>query len=381
MDKTKKVAIQTCFIDNYGACLQAYALQQSIKKLDCEAKILNFTRYNSNKKKFFEVIKYFVYFSFKFVFPISQISEKIKLKKVFKNFRRNYLEFDTTYKGRDFKSFKKFNDHYNYFVCGSDIIWNPNLRYDNIKFDMLYFVSDENKKIAYAPSFGIYEFPQNRIDECKKYLERFDYLSTREDTGVKILKDTFGLESMHVLDPSLLLSKNEWERLIVDSSLKIENEYCLFYVFDEFDLNPIIDKILKESTYDVYLLTFSNKNNIKKNPRVKRINKNCGPIEFVYLIANSKCVFANSFHAVAFAINMNVPFIVFKRDSFNASKSINSRMESVTRFFKLTDRMQKFDEIINKNINDLIDLDYSEANDILKDEREKSLSYLKKSLM
>lgn len=381
----KRVAIQTCFIDNYGACLQAYAIQKEVNKaLGYEGSlILPFDRYvwfrtfDSNKDKlkiFLKKIRHFRNKSFK---------NNSKIHTNFEKFRNNYLTFDCRKLTRNYKYFYELNNTFDSFVCGSDVIWNPTFRKENLWYDMLRFAEDDKKIIAYAPSFGISHFPSGGglLKEAKNYLGRFTSLSCREDEGVDIIKNQFGLSAEHVLDPTLLLSKEEWSLLAKKSKAKAKKDYVVIYMFDDMPLDKIVNKILEETNYDIYLFPFGNiKNDIFKNKRIHNACLMSGPIEFVYLIGNAKLVLANSLHALAFSINMNTPFVIFNRDELDEEHSINSRMRSMTRMFKFENRIFKFSSFFESQISDYTQMNFDESNSILLKQREFSKKYLKDAI-
>ena len=379
----KRVAIQTCFIDNYGACLQAYAIQKEVNKaLGYEGSlILPFDRYvwfrafDSNKDKlktFLKKIKYFRNKSFK---------NNAKIHRNFEKFRNKFLIFDNRKLTRNYKYFYELNNTFDSFVCGSDVIWNPTFRKENLWYDMLRFAEDDKKIVAYAPSFGISRFPEELCDEAKEHLSRFTSLSCREDEGVKIIKDQFGLSAEHVLDPTLLLSKDEWSLLTKKSKVKAKKDYMVIYMFDDMPLEKIVNKILEETNYDIYLFPFGNvKNYIFKNKRIHNACRVSGPIEFVYLIGHAKLILANSLHALAFSINMNTPFVIFNRDELDEEHSINSRMRSMTRMFKFENRIVKFSNFFDSQISDYTQMNFDESNSILLKQREFSKMYLKDSI-
>ena len=376
----KRIAMQTCIINNYGACLQAYALQQSIKKKYPNCNILNFDRYG-HKAGPIDLLKGLVIYYRDQMKPLSDWNRKHKNNKRFKEFKETYLSIDYKYTGRSFDKFTKANEEYDAFVCGSDIIWNPNLRYANIKFDMLSFADENKTKVAYAPSFGISDFPKEKIPECKQYLQRFNALSCREEQGVNILKNSFDLRGKAVLDPTLLLDKEEWVSGLNICHKEKEKPYYLFYVFDDFDLNGIINHLLEISDLNIYLLLNTRLNkDIKNNERVKLIHESIGPIEFVKYISGAKCVFTNSFHASAFSINFNVPFILFDRDNLDPTKSINSRLDNIVNMFELHDRKMKVKDIELIDINTINNCDYSKANNRLNEMRKDCLNYLFNSI-
>lgn len=370
-----RVALQTCTIDNYGACLQAYALKHSIDKLGFRCSIINFNRYGKDLRLSpKQVIKHIIIK----LYPPQK--NKNRRSFLFDSFRTVFLKM----RGNPTRSKTKYlstNKKYNIFVCGSDIVWNPYLRPENLWFDMLAFADDNSTKIAYVPSFGISHFPDEHLEIAKKFIKRFDYLSCREDEGVAILKNQFGVDASHLLDPTLLLSKSEWLKNLNIKKEEILSNYVFLYYFNEFPIDDLINKILLETSLDVY---YVNKNNVSKsfmsNPRLHCVYNNAGPIEFTKYILNSKLCICNSLHGLAFSINLNIPFLLFGRGNESDKRNINSRLRSMVKMFNVSNRYNQYNNLENININNYIEMDFTSINKILQKKREESLAFLNKAL-
>ena len=367
-----KIGLQTCFIDNYGACLQAYALKKVLENLNHNVDILPFDRYNWQKYSYslkdkLRIIKNNHHL------PIFDSSYNFSRK--FIKFRKEYLKLDVNKINRKVSIFQSYSNNYDAFVCGSDLIWNPNFRKDNLYFDMLGFVEDDKLKISYAPSFGITKFPDDDIWLAKYYLNRFDYISCRESDGVNLINKDFNLSATHVLDPTLLVSSKEWLSLF--KSKKYKRDYVFIYMFDNMPIKQIVHYILSTTNYDVRIIPFGNvSKDIFRNNRVFEHYKNCGPFDFLNLIKNAKLVIANSLHALAFSINFNTPFILFKRDNFSETKSINSRLTSMVYMFGINDRIIDLDSFKKNDIAKYTSMDFSLVNSLLDKQRELSLQFL-----
>lgn len=374
--RRKAIAIQTCFINNYGACLQAFALQQAIIGLGEKAYILPFDRY---KWCCMSPRRYFLH---KCKLLKNRDKQTLSFDRNFERFRAKYLNILTRFCNRDRNKFRAYNKKFDTFVCGSDVIWNPNLNDGkNLWFDMLAFADEGANKIAYAPSFGVVKFPEELAEEAKLYLERFNYLSCREDEGVELLKNDFGLSALHVLDPTMLISREEWISYASKCKRLVKNDYYFIYMFSDMPIKELVNKLLEETSCDVIIIPFGNADDsIFESPRVHNALSDFGPLDFVKAINDAKCVFANSLHALAFSINMNTPFVLFNRDDNKSSTSINSRLRSMIRMFGFNNRLFSFEKFFESNISSIECCSFEESNDILKNEREKSLDYLRKAI-
>lgn len=199
------------------------------------------------------------------------------------------------------------------FIAGSDQIWNPVL--ENGKDPAFFgFCSRRQKKIAYAASFSVDNIPVELKDVVTSYLKKFDAISVRESSAVKIIRDLGVGDVKHVVDPVFLLERYEWEKI---AGKKQKEKYVLVY---DFDANTLIkgcaEKLAKENEWKVY--------SVLKSDYADKSFHDCGPDEFVALVAGAQYVISNSFHATAFSIIFHTPFYVFNREW-----GINSRMRDL----------------------------------------------------
>jgi len=315
-------------VANYGSLFQAYALQTIIEKMGYEAVNINYTpagevggalakttagvsRWGKNPITKLAFLMY-QYPSFSYTFS------------AFKDFRKQYLIETREYTSSE--QIKKDLPDVDLFCTGSDQVWN--LLYDN-KIDDTYFfdfLPDEKKRIAYAASFGGNRFENTDTHKYSEYLKKYSFISVREDSGVEILNE-FGIEGKQVLDPTLLLSKAEWEKLLTRKEKK--EDYILIY-----QLRP-------NKEFDKYAEELSKRTGLK----LIRISAmyfqkfKCGkfdylpkPEEFLWYIKNAACLLTDSFHGTCFAINFRTPFIEILPGRFNA------RNQSLLRVMGVEDR-------------------------------------------
>ena len=346
---------------NYGAILQLFALQKTIESFNEDVIVVNYIskKLESDYKnlKFNKGFKIFLSSVFTFI-PF------IIRKNNFEKFKKDKLKLSIALHNK--RELMEFAKDYDYFIVGSDQIWNYSITNNDSTY-MLDFV-DGDKKIAYAASFGISEIPICLNEWYKNLLKDFKNISVREKQGNKIIKDLCGIEVPVVLDPTLLLNKQEWSLLA-----KIENVkrgYILVYCIKK---SKYIEKMSK------FLIKQKNLEVIVLNPRTKDIynkssNSVAGPEDFVELFLNAEYVLTNSFHGTAFSINFNKKFLC-ELDS--KPHNVNSRLESLLDLLNLQDRIIKKENDLEK-IND--EIDYKRVNNILEIERKKSLGYLKTSL-
>ncbi len=218
----KKIAIVTLNgYFNYGNRLQNYALQETLKSLGFEIETImntNKTLYSSNvtfmervnnlknksKKEIYGILEYKVWR--KVNKYETQKSEEIRTE-VFKKFTHNHIK-ETDYSISDNSMPEDLSLRYDYFVAGSDQVWNPNYIHGS-PINFLIF-AEQHKRIAYAPSFGVSEVKAEYIKNYKEWISGMHKLSVREDDGAKIIKDLTGRDAPVLVDPTLLITKEKW---------------------------------------------------------------------------------------------------------------------------------------------------------------------------
>ena len=360
----KKVGIITMIGNNFGNRLQNYALQEYLKKNGVEVETIYNYVYEipKTKRKILSIPK-------KIYIKLNNIiSEKIyknqikKRNSLFSIFNDKYVIFSKERVDKKY-DLTKLSSLYENFIVGSDQVWNP-YAYRNKDIDFLSF-SPKQKNISYAVSFGIEELEQKFEEVYIKGLKNFNYISVREEKGAEIAKKITGRDDIEVsIDPTMLLTKEEWIKVEQKPQQLKDKKYILNYFLGELskERKDEIQKIAKENNCKIINILD------KKDPFYAS-----GPSEFLYLERNAFLVCTDSFHSCIFAILFNTPFIVFNRE--DKSVNMNSRIETLLSKFNLQDRYYK-GRIDQK----LLKADYEEAYRKLEDEREKSFKYLNKSL-
>lgn len=280
----KKVATITFgYSQNLGALLQAYALQRYIKELGYETKLIKFKEFDNRP---FETVKGILDALSDIVFFFDC---KKKIRKI-NEFRNDYLQF-TNKLYQSTEDMKELNDEFDVFVAGSDQIWNVHKGIIDEFF--LSFVSSKKRKVAYSASFGLSSLPEQYVDGVKRGLERFDNISIREDSGVRIAQDLTGIKYELTLDPVFLIPKHEWELLCKERI--IQQKYIFVYPtqITELLVNTV-KKAKKEMNCKVYSL-FSFRG-------VDKVVKDADPIDFINYVRNADLIIGSSFHATAFSL-------------------------------------------------------------------------------
>lgn len=352
--KQKSALIITLFGDfNYGNKLQNYALECLIKKNGWQVET---ARVDYVYKSFFMNCKKNIKRSLDKI--LFDKKEKEREKK-FKNFNIEYLHVTKEkYKTNHLKNKKS---RYNIWVYGSDQIWNPSCFGDSELFQGYY----NDKNVTYAASYGINELPNALKIIYKKGLDNFQYISVREYEGVAIVNDLDKGKPVNiVLDPTMMLDKDEWEKLIAKPRQSISKRgYVLCVFLQELDEvnRKFINECAKEIGVEVIFL-------MEKTSEFYA----SGPQEFLYLIKNALKVYTDSFHATVFSIIFRKPFYIFER------KGVEDMSSRISTLLQMLDIKVINEDGIYKC--DLYENEYDVINEKLNELRKDSDIYLKKIL-
>lgn len=365
-----KIKTITCHdVYNYGASLQAYALMTYLTNLGHDVEIIDYKpdylsnhyrldlvanpRYNNN------VVIKLLYLSAKL--PGRLKAKYGKRKKLFDEFKKEYLRVtDRRYSSNE--ELRKNLPEADIYIAGSDQIWNTNFQNGKDPAFFLEFVPDDKTKASYAASFAISELPDSEKQRIKKALKRMNYISVREKSGLKILKDLDINDGVNVLDPVFLLSKDEWDEIV--PSINYKEKYILVYDFDSSsEIKEIVVSMAQKNHYKIY--------SFFKNDYADKFFEDTGPIEFVSLIKEAQYIVSNSFHGTAFSLIYNKDFFVVNR-----KENINTRMRDLLLKLKLDDRL-----VNNKSdIDGVIIINYYQVSTELNQLINESKKYLDKIL-
>ena len=336
---------------NYGAVLQAYALKRVMSNY-CYTTVLD--HINISIKNFYSSN------------PFKQASLKggiVRAARFIPNIIRNqrFNKFINKYVINDKPIIDKA-----FYITGSDQVWN----YDCSDFDKTYFldfVKDNSLKNSYSASFGFDAIPTKYVQDYKKLLENYNLISVRESKGAEIVKDLLDIDVPVTLDPTLLLTKEQWADIFCMN--KIGKKYILVYAFSVSDnMRDFINKLSAQKNLPVIIL--KPEKSLSKNYGINRaVYKTLvSPEEWVNYFYNASYIVTNSFHGTAFSINFNKNFFV---EFLPESAGTNSRLSNILYSLNLENR------IINSNMDVDICTDFSEVNKKLMLKREESMEFLK----
>lgn len=360
---------------NYGQTLQAFAMCHIMKKMGYQAKLIQYRKRIEEEPINNDLGNPYANSMYEFLWGLYRCGADFWKEKLrFDIFTRKYIKTSSfCYNKEEVES--KIEDC-DAIICGSDQIWNP------ASFDPVYFLNvgkKSLKRISYAPSinddidFDKKKHIYKRMSDC---LENIDFLSVREDIGVTIIKKISGLNAVQVLDPTLLLSYKDWNK--VSSKRIIHSPYLICYVLGEItQQEETILKIAKERGIpNVYYINTRNTKNYHGEAKGLKPLKGIGPKEFVSLIKYADVVFTDSFHATAFSINYQKEFFAFRRHQIATEYGGASRIMSILRCLQLEERFINSDTetaLVNY-------INYNKVTRLLNRERKKSYKFLKEAL-
>lgn len=371
-----KIGIITILkVNNYGAELQAYATQAALKKCGYDAEIIDYLFYKHSHHKAthdsrplfkFSIKKWLSEKFYPIITSIKEFGSKttIKRKERFSSFHTKHTALSQTFQSIN-ELYASCPD-YDVYMVGSDQVWNPGI-FSSLKPYFLDFAPNGKRRVAYASSFGVSSLPGNVQAVYKKYLEKFDAIGVRESNG-KAIVEGLGLTAEHVLDPTLLLDRFDWEKV----STPYPNLPLHYVAVYELTPSPYVRscayKVAKDLGCSVVRICKSASMEDKNAINVM----DAGPSEFLHIIMNAQAVITNSFHGTAFSVNFNTPFltIVPKR------KDNNSRLISLLGQLDLTDRIIYEGDPCPEDIS----MDFARANQLLSDERKKSFRFLERAI-
>lgn len=360
--KNLKVAIVTMNGVNYGNRLQNYALYYFLKKMLIDSK--NIFIYDLRKhivvKKTSSILKKIV----KTIMPVLFIKWykkyhagylHIKKEYIFNKFTMIYMNsgYITLYHDNDIKNQINQNE-YDYFIAGSDQIWNPDFAGNDYYF--LDFAEPE-KRIAFAASIGYETLPDEVLARYAKYWKKMRYISVREQSAADLIEKATGRKADVFLDPTMLLTQAEWKEIEEKPKFQLPEKYILCLFLGDEPENTVeayrkgygMETVrLEDKRYSDYYLT--------------------GPAEFIYLIEHAELVLTDSFHCTVFSIIFHKDFFVFKREDKNV-KNMFTRLENLLEKMGFQDRGQKRDGTIqNKKI---AAERFKKSDEIMQDEKQR----------
>lgn len=376
-----KIGIITILkVGNYGAELQAYATQAILKILGYDAEIIDYLFYKNPdfipEKSSNPSFKHPLKVSIKeFLYPIIHNiriclsnANPIERNSRFEQFHKDNTSTSPTF--RNYRELQQNCPEYDAYLTGSDQVWNPGI-YSSLEPYLLSFAPKDARRIAYASSFGVNVLPQNTHNFYADRLKRYTAIGVREKDAINMIKKLTGQDAVWVLDPTLLLTKEQWLDVANPIAGFSKEAFILVY----------------ELTSCPYIMHLAHRIAAKRNIRIIRICKDAvpvekdenilnitdaGPAEFLWLFDKAAVIITNSFHGTAFAINFNKEFYTV----VSAYKKNNSRQKSLLSMFNLSDRLIQEGEPVS----DFSVPNFTNVNQIMTQKRLESINFLIKAI-
>lgn len=384
----KKVLVVSCYFQkNYGSALQALATQMALDKLGIENDTVRYDGLEDAIKT--EKYKYYVkkLLNLNVVLgkmgyvkmrlrkknPFSSLGKKLKRRDAaIKMFEKN---FRLTSKVADFDELAELAKGYDAVLLGSDQLWLPsNL---DANYYTLNWVPDTVKRITYATSFGLSTIPQRYYPMAKEFLNKIDFLSVREQTGVEIVKDVCGRTADLVCDPTILFTGKEWMSIQQEEPL-VDGDYIFCYFLGDNPEQREFVKRLKAQTGSkiaaiLHLNVYVKTDKGFADEELYEVDS----AGFVNLIRNARYICTDSFHASAFSLLNQKEFFTFRRFKESYSLATNSRLDTLLGSLCLEDRILSGYEDVREVMSRKID--YVAVNTKLEEQRQYGWNYLKKA--
>ena len=360
-------------IHNYGSVLQAFALQRACEELGYKVEVIDYDFPNSYQ------------FGNKYqIKGDTQPNEPKWIKMLFAH------ALISQHKGIDLFVEKKLNlsaqrysspdtlkttpPEYDVYITGSDQVWSPRHCNGDPSF-MLHFAPDDKKKISYAASIGTNTIPEELQPLYSSLLGRYQHIAIRENSGRELMKNLTGKDVQVVLDPTLLLNKDEWNKIATPWRL-VKKKYILCYYLNySFNAFPYVDELAK----DVQQKTDYQIVRVARPPHHlslchTKYRIGASPEDFFALVRDAEMVLTTSFHGTAFAVNYGKPVFTVVKDL----KASDSRQVSLMQNLGLEDKILSLTSPFPQKSQYGYDTQLEQQK--LEQLRQQSKDYLKKSL-
>ncbi|KML25017.1 polysaccharide pyruvyl transferase family protein, partial [Rossellomorea marisflavi] len=245
---------------------------------------------------------------------------------------------------------KQVSEGFDCFVCGSDQVWNP---YWCNSTHFLSFVPNDVAKVSYAASIGVNSLTDEQKKVYKPLINNFDLVSVRETRGKEILNTFIDTNVEVVLDPTMLLTSNDWNQILPEKKIK-EKYIFTYFLGEDVKLRKYAESLAKQNGYKIVNIPFLYGEFRKADVSFGDIKfSHAGPEDFVSLIKNAEIILTDSFHACVFSIIFRKVFYAFDRKLYG--KSMSSRITGLLNSVGIVDHVINTDypveKISSSNIN------------------------------
>lgn len=387
MENKKKIGCVIAYTkghNNYGTSLQGYAMLKKIQQLGYEVEVIQYTKRLSVWQKMKFVVNALRAGEWKNIkhrltdkqilkkYPAyaAGIAERTKAVDAYKQKKltplfHEYIGYDALHKG---------SLNYDAVVVGSDQVWTP-MSLPN-KFFNLLFVDDRVRKVAYASSFGVSEIPSFQRKATGAYLDRFYKIGVREQRGKEIVEELSHQKATVVADPTMLLSREEWEQEIADAHTTTNEPYifCYFLGTNQ-EARKAANELKAKTGYKIITIRHMDEYVPEDEQFGDEAPYSIDPNDFVKYISRAAYICTDSFHCTVFSILFHRQFMTFYRFAATNKTGRNSRIDSLFNILGLQNRLYAGNVFAIDHL-----ITYDKVDEKLKKLRENSLAFLKSSL-
>ena len=366
-----KVSLITLhFVKNYGSVLQTYATQEVLKSLGLETEVVDYWQPRYLDKNILNGNLLFAPQWNKNVltrtaYKCLKYPSHPRMCRIFNDFLEKYINL-TPIRYSTLRQLQENPPQADFYMTGSDQVWNTT---GNDCINRMYYLDyapEGKKRIAYAASFGRSHLEEWEKKETKELLQKYDYIAMRESSGVEIIRQ-LGMSAVNLIDPTLMLNSNQWSHLIGKERFSYQDYIFVYMLKGTKQADEYISRVAKKYGLKVIRLGYGYHEILKKGKTIVLPSV----FEFLSLIKNAKCVITNSFHATAFSINFNTPFISIMRER------ANSRINDILHLLGIENR--KLSDYQNLDLISL-PIDFNKVNQRLNEQRAIALDFLKDAL-
>ncbi len=360
-------------IPNYGSVLQAFATQRVVSGLGYDVQIIDYKYPNAHHVKGTKPQRAraaalrFGNAVLKDMLPGRPYTT---YKNRYRQFKDKYYQISPT-SYPTVASLMSNPPTYDVYLAGSDQIWRP----EDTKADPCFFLdfAKHGRRVSYASSFGCINIPQQYRKIYSRYLNSFSHLGVREIPGQQIIKELTGREATVVLDPTLLMTLDQWQPYI--EPFACDEPYIACYGLS-LGSTYMEDLALHISKLTGYRIVRINGKCYNYFSRRMRYVLDAGPSEWMGILSGASLILGQSFHAVAFSIILQRPFFAILQDT----PDHQSRQVHILKLLGLEDRAIRRNDTFPPCDGLNLAVDFRTANQRLIEQREQSLSYLKQAL-
>ncbi|HFI0633002.1 TPA: polysaccharide pyruvyl transferase family protein [Streptococcus suis] len=373
MKQSMKIGIITWFTGpNYGTNLQAIALQYYLRRRGYEVNLINYEVPSGiviREKKFF--IRKLLYQPKKYAIKFAMNRYKYKIAERDRKLRNSIVtKCNLTPEIKSIDELVKTCNEFDLLICGSDQIWNPNW------YDKFYY-ADYNgifaDRISYAPSMGVNAIPDSIVAEIQHGLKYFKAVSVREEKAAELLAPYLNEKPQVVVDPTLLLTSEEWMDIFPDDGYEDSDYVFAFFLNDEKKHLEATKRFARILGYKLILVPYKGVTYLQNAD----IRADAGLEDMLNLIRNAKYVITDSFHITVFSIIHRKQFYTFQRFKEDEFTSQNVRVTNLLNIVDLPERLIPYQ---STKIDMLDDINYDGHIEKLNIEIEKSKEFLENSI-